>query len=282
MLIPTMTPEEIYAEMYKDAAWLENEINNKLTPAFQKLAKRASRFPFCELYGRTSKKTRIQYFVAYDICRKAEWKAPHVTIFTMYTHEYGRNLIYIDQDFNIRIYTPHFIGRYKERNPEEYKNIPEGTAQFADMRFIARNWDIEEMKLTKEFEECFKENKKANAYFEKIKQSRFWSDPDLYEQYCVACESGICLCERVKANPKISIFRTFISLDMFNGLQGYDYVAAYSHIFLRAMSREYPNQIETWGKEWEDVHKLDLEPTDQLDAFAKLMDDLRKRYPPRI
>ena len=35
MLVPTMTPEEIYAEMYKDAAWLEDRITNKIYPSIR-------------------------------------------------------------------------------------------------------------------------------------------------------------------------------------------------------------------------------------------------------
>ena len=35
MLVPTMTPEEIYADMCKDAAWLNDQITYKIYPSVQ-------------------------------------------------------------------------------------------------------------------------------------------------------------------------------------------------------------------------------------------------------
>jgi len=44
MLLPTMTPEEIYAEMTKDANDLWAAINARYVPEFAKIIRRAQRF----------------------------------------------------------------------------------------------------------------------------------------------------------------------------------------------------------------------------------------------
>ena len=279
MLLPTMTPEEIYAEMHKDAEWLENTINKKFVPLFQKGAKRATNFPYFKPFYDVSSKTLITYWVVMIAYHRSDWKKPRVAIFTKYSHEYGSNIIYIENDrFAIRLYTPHFLQRIKERCSAMNYKVPIEMNQYEDMMLVLCNRDVEELTLWKDLEKNHKDNEMYQELYAEAHQTKFWQDPD-YERYGVACDSGLCLCERSKKNPNISIYNTIISPDMLIDIQRYDFFKSYILVFLRAMEREYPRQRDTWGREYEQLRNS----TEDIDAFIKgfvdLMIDFAKRYP---
>lgn len=174
MLLPTMTPEEIYAEMHKDAEWLENTINKKFVPQYQKGAKRATNYPYLKSFYEVSPKTLITYWVVMIAYHRSDWKKPRVAILAKYSHEYGTNIIYIENDrFAIRLYTPHFMQRIKERCSAMNYKVPIEMNHFEDMMLILCNRDVEELTMWKELEKEHKDNELyQELYMQKhIKQS---------------------------------------------------------------------------------------------------------------
>ena len=83
MLVPTMTPEEIYAEMHKDADWLWNQIVKKFHPVFQKQVKRSNSFPCAKMFLATSRDTKITYHIVFVVHNRGGWdKIPTIIIYT--------------------------------------------------------------------------------------------------------------------------------------------------------------------------------------------------------
>ena len=82
MLVPTMTPEEIYAEIYKDAEWLQDELNNKIYPQYCKRVLKVKKFPDLKLYELVSKKTHITYTIVGFAYQHSDWKHPYCIIYT--------------------------------------------------------------------------------------------------------------------------------------------------------------------------------------------------------
>lgn len=284
MLLPTMTPEEIYAEMAKDANDLAAAINARYIPEFAKTIRRAQRFPLIKGYTWQSKNTKIEYNVVFIAYRKAERKfIPHFFVFTMYSYESGRNIVYIDnKNFAIRIYTSHFILRYKERDAIFAQLDNDVVNQNAELFFLLKNYRVNEASVTKQLDELVT----SPAFVEmreQEKQTRFWQDPD-YERYSAACESGLCLCERNKANPNISIYNTFIAYDMLQGTQLIDFAQAVVPVVLDRLSLYYPRQKAVWQKEWNDF-AASVAQNEKMDLFEKSkavlekLSELNKRYP---
>ena len=116
----------------------------------------------------------------------------------------------------------------------------------------------------------------------KKEQSKYWQDPD-YERFVAACSKGVCLCERHKNNPLISIYDTYLSLDILKYDQLIEYTVAYSNIFLEEMKNMYPRQSMVWGKEWNDlvdsIQKNEDPNRDTVSEFVAKIDELAKRYP---
>ena len=279
MLVPTMTPEEIYAEMYKDAAWLQERINNRLAPEVIKKLKRVKRFPHLSMNTLCSEKTKIVYNVVFYAYQHRDWETPRMFIYTKYTHETGKNLVYIEpKKFAIRIYTPHFMQRYKEREHKRVEEYSPIASNDIELFFLLRNWDVEEMKLVKSVLEIAPDDPLAKIIKERQEQSRFWQDPD-YDRYSAACITGMCLCERHKKNPNISIYDTYINLNMLKYTQLFDFLPAYSRVFLDAICRAYPRHKETVIKEWQEAIGAAPENPKLIEIMCEKIEDINSRYP---
>lgn len=284
MLLPTMTPEEIYSELHKDADGLWAAITSRFGPEFNRLVRRGHKFPLLKVYFWNSKNTFVDYRVIFIAYRKAEHKfVPHILIYTMYSHETGRNLVYIEPDhFAIRIYTPHFMQRYKEREPR----LAQATGELANLNFellfILKNHRVQETTLMKQLDEEITDSEYIKLR-EKEKRTRFWQDPD-YERYAAACELGLCLCERNKANLNISIYNTFIAYEMLQPTQYIDFAHAVVPVVLDRIALYYPRQKAVWQKEWNDFNKslIDdntLDVVDKTKAVMAKLDEFNRRYP---
>ena len=281
MIVPTMTPEEIYAEMYKDAEWLQERVNNILTPNYCKLAKRAKNYPYIKSYCEISPKTQIVYDIFYWSYVRSDWNRPQYIIYTTYSHEGGKTLVYIEKKgFSIRIYTPHFMSRYRERDEERMSQCDGGLN--IDLCFIIKNYDVQEMRFFKNISENMRDNPYIMQLLGQQQLSRFWQDPD-YERYSAACLRGVCLCERHKKNPHISIFDTFISYDLLKDSQRIEYAMAYVHVFLRAVEKKYPRQFQFIAKEWNDfVDNMNKSDGNPLEMLIDKLIELEERYPLNI
>ena len=279
MLVPTMTPEEIYAEMRKDALWLQNKMNDKLIPEARKKVKRAKRYPYITRYVLKSENTNIEYRAVFFAYQHRDWENPRCILYTKYAHESGKTLVYLEQNrFAIRLYTHHFLHRYRERLSERAEELSALANLDFELYFIIQNWDVEEMRTINYMINADPDSELAKILKSQKEKSRFWQDPD-YERYSAACLSGVCLCERHKSNPNISIYDTFINISMLKLTQLVDFIPAYSRVFLEKICYCYPRQRKIIANEWNEF--VDNVPHDEnsLDAMIDKICELTTRYP---
>lgn len=279
MLVPTMTPEEIFAELQKDYDFLNNKIREKCVSPFCKYVKRAMRGPFVKVYTLTSSKTSIQYGVICFAYNKGEWKNPHVLVYTRYSHEGGTTLIMFEEDrFAIRIYTPHFMARYKERFGELLNDEQETLLVSSPMvMFILRNHDDLEPDTMSALQEVLpKEELKKFEHGE----GKFIQDEN-YERYTMVCQDGLCLCERHKQNNCISIYDTYISPDKFFENQVLDFMPAANLLLLRRLHNAYPTLRKVFQTTFDTAQETYREHPlyERIVKVHKIVVDLYNKYP---
>lgn len=281
MLVPTMTPEEIYREIYSDVNWLQEQIL-RLFPGVEREIKRSKQFPLLTARIINSPKTKIEYNLAFFAYQKSDWDKRHFIIYTIYSHEGGKTLVYIDnKKFAIRIYTPHFMQRYKERHAD-YVNENSHIAKYGiEVFFILRNWEVVEMTRIKTIiqETMETDPDLARTLEYRMTKSKFEQDPN-YERYSVACMHGMCLCERSKdKNIDISIYNTFVATKQLIEEQFIDFIYAYGEVVLTTICRMYSRQRDMIAKEWNTELNNIPEGKTQYECMVEKINELCLRYP---
>ena len=281
MLVPTMTPEEIYRAIYSDAKWLQDRIF-RLFPEIEKQIKRSKQFPLLTARIINSPKTKIEYNLAFFAYQKSDWDKRHFIIYTTYTHEGGKTLVYVDnKKFAIRIYTPHFMQRYKERHAD-YVNENSHIAKYGiEVFFILRNWEVVEMTRIKTIiqETMETDPDLARTLEYRMTKSKFEQDPN-YERYSVACMHGMCLCERSKdKNIDISIYNTFVATKQLIEEQFIDFIYAYGEVVLTTICRMYSRQRDMIAKEWNTELNNIPEGKTQYECMVEKINEFCLRYP---
>ena len=281
MLVPTMTPEEIYRAIYSDAKWLQDRIF-RLFPEIEKQIKRSKQFPFIAARIINSPTTKIAYNIVFFAYQKSDWDKRHFIIYTTYTHEGGKTLVYVDnKKFAIRIYTPHFMQRYKERHAD-YVNENSHIAKYGiEVFFILRNWEVVEMTRIKTIiqETMETDPDLARTLEYRMTKSKFEQDPN-YERYSVACMHGMCLCERSKdKNIDISIYNTFVATKQLIEEQFIDFIYAYGEVVLTTICRMYSRQRDMIAKEWNTELNNIPEGKTQYECMVEKINEFCLRYP---
>ena len=281
MLVPTMTPEEIYRAIYSDAKWLQDRIF-RLFPEIEKQIKRSKQFPFIAARIINSPTTKIAYNIVFFAYQKSDWDKRHFIIYTTYTHEGGKTLVYVDnKKFAIRIYTPHFMQRYKERHAD-YVNENSHIAKYGiEVFFILRNWEVVEMTRIKTIiqETMETDPDLARTLEYRMTKSKFEQDPN-YERYSVACMHGMCLCERSKdKNIDISIYNTFVATKQLIEEQFIDFIYAYGEVVLTTICRMYSRQRDMIAKEWNTELNNIPEGKTRYECMVEKINEFCLRYP---
>jgi hypothetical protein len=276
-----MTPEEIYRAIYSDAKWLQDRIF-RLFPEIEKQIKRSKQFPFIAAKIINSPTTKIAYNIVFFAYQKSDWDKRHFIIYTTYTHEGGKTLVYVDnKKFAIRIYTPHFMQRYKERHAD-YVNENSHIAKYGiEVFFILRNWEVVEMTRIKTIiqETMDTDPELARTLEYRMTKSKFEQDPN-YERYSVACMHGMCLCERSKdKNIDISIYNTFVATKQLIEEQFIDFIYAYGEVVLTTICRMYSRQRDMIAKEWNTELNNIPEGKTQYECMVEKINELCLRYP---
>ena len=219
MLLSSMLYEEVHREIVNDFRDLYSAIMKEYT-GFQKIAKKAKRYPYRKKYQWTHPVSHNQFTYFFETKRHSDWdKDPRLVIYTEYEAMEGKTTIVIvrDQYNNIRIQiiSPHFLKRYLERNPL----LESKPSQSALMDFLSRT--ISAIPL----------GDKVTSLNELQKE-----EPGLINQSLLTTE-GIILCKQVKSNQYIWIYKTFIGGKEFHVNQFREVTLKAIHLFfLRAMN----------------------------------------------
>ena len=255
MLVPTMTPEEIRDEINKDVDLIFWHISNfqKNIVSFSRLPIR--KFPFFQNKKIVSKKTNMTYeFVIYTP-NKYRQKTPSLFIYAKYTHKWGTTFAEIlpdDGKFEYRIYTPHFIKRYRERmHLNESVTIDE-----VFMRFRVNNM------ATGRMDDFIIDN-----------AEKYYHDRET-EYYANIIPEGACICERDITQADIIIHNTFISREMFFETQEKGAKMFLIGVLWRSLLMNYPRQrdalmtkLDEFASETKDENELLKVVTQFIDKY---------------
>lgn len=219
MLLSTMTYEQIHREIVNDYRELYDAIMKEFV-GFQKIAKKAKRYPCRKKYHWTHPVSHNQYTYFYETKRHSDWdKDPRLVIYTEYEAIEGKTTIVIARDpynnIRIQIISPHFLKRYLERNPL----LESQPSQSALMDFLSRTSSAIPL------------GDKVTSLNELQKE-----EPGLINQSLLTTE-GIILCKQVKSNQYIWIYKTFIGGKEFHVNQFREVtLKAIDLFYLRAMN----------------------------------------------
>lgn len=219
MLLSTMSYEQIHREIVSDYRELYVAIMKEFA-GFQKIAKKAKRYPCRKRYQWTHPVSHNQYTYFFETKRHADWdKDPRLVIYTEYEATEGKTIIVIVRDpyknIRIQIISPHFLKRYLERNPL----LESQPSQSVLMDFLSRTSSAIPL------------GDKVTSLNELQKE-----EPGLINQSLLTTE-GIILCKQVKSNQYIWIYKTFIGGKEFHVNQFREVTLnAINLFYLRAMN----------------------------------------------
>ena len=214
-----MSYEQIHREIVKDYHDLSAAFMKEIA-GFQKLAKKAKRYPFRKIYQWKHPVSFNQYTYFFETKRHSDWdKDPRLVIYVVYEAKEGKTTITIARDpynnIRIQIISPHFLKRYLERNPL----LESQPSQSALMDFLSRTSSAIPL------------GDKVTSLNELQKE-----EPGLINQSLLTTE-GIILCKQVKSNQYIWIYKTFIGGKEFHVNQFREVtLKAIDLFYLRAMN----------------------------------------------
>lgn len=268
MLLSTMSYEEMYLEILKDIQELSNIMTNE-EKNFRKLAKRAKMYPYGRIYNWKHPISLNKYTFFFDVKSHSEWdKAIRTVIFTECNTNEGRITISIsltDGSIGINIFSPHFFKRYDERHLSLYTQFTPKRKHDIRIEFFLRTTIFlhmgNELSSLKELEK---------------------NEPDVINEALLTTE-GLLLCKRLKENPNILIYKTYIGAKEFV-LRQYEKVTLNMiHVyylrakddspkFLQSIDKLYIEGINDLNKLWNDPN-LPFEEKQEL-RYNKLMEVL--------
>ncbi len=115
MIVPTMTVNEIYEEVFKDISTTKDKVKH-FKEAFRKYVLSRKKYPVFQSYEYLTRDRKNRFFFHFHASKRSDWRAPFITLFSIYTRPEGKYAVSVNNDFKgLRIYPPHFFMRYRER-----------------------------------------------------------------------------------------------------------------------------------------------------------------------
>lgn len=246
MLIASMTYEEMYRAIKSDFrdltdAILKDQMN------FHLLAKRAKKYPYGRVYEWKHPKSHNTYTYFFQVKRHSEWnKEPRLVIFTEFDDENSKTTIPIVNDPNgnirISIFRPHFFQRYYERNLTTIKGDIPKTERKIKLAFLSRTSTVVFMgKEVVTKNELEKEN------------SDFESD-------AILTTEGLIFIKRLKANPNIIIYKTYVAPEDL-------YAEQYKHVTSQAIHLFYQCAVKDSPRYQKSIDEIYINGINELNAL---------------
>ena len=275
MLLSTMTYEQMYHEILKDTHEL-SAVLLKEEKIFRKVAQRAKLYPYGRIYQWKHPHSHNNYTFFFDVKRHSDWdKMIKTVIFTEYDTDDGKVTVAISMNeltIGINVLSSHFFKRYYERHLSINTQFAPKRKHDVRVEFFLRTTNYLPMgdKLA-----SIKELQK--------------DEPDLINEALLTTE-GLLLCKRLKENPNILIYKTYVGLNELFERQYADVTLNVIHIyFLRAkddsprftqtIERLYLDGINDMNKLWNDQDlPFDKKQNLRHHRLMDVLDDLSKFF----
>lgn len=233
MLLSTMSYEQMYHEILKDTHEL-SAVLVKEEKIFRKLAQRAKLYPYGRIYQWKHPYSHNNYTFFFDVKRHSDWdKMIKTVIFTEYDTDDGKVTVAISMNeltIGINILSSHFFKRYYERHLSINTQFAPKRKHDVRVEFFLRTTNYLSMgdKLA-----SIKELQK--------------DEPDLINEALLTTE-GLLLCKRLKENPNILIYKTYVGLNELFEHQYADVTLNVIHIYFLRAKDDCPRFTQTIEK----------------------------------
>ena len=226
MLISTMKYEDMYREIKNDFRELISAVRDE-EAKFHQFAKRAKHYPYGRVYSWHHPKSHNIYTYFFQVKRHSEWdKEPRRVIYTEFDDEGGKTTIAVVNAqsgiMQISIFRPHFFKRYYERNLAAVKGDVPDTEREIKLAFLSRTSTV-----------VFLGNKV-------VTQNELDKEEPEFESDAMLTTEGLIFFKRLKANPNIKLFKTYIApKDLYT--EQYEHVLKYAiHMFYQCALKDSP------------------------------------------
>lgn len=193
MIVPSMTVQEIYKEVFEDIKSLQSKID-ECHKNFKKVVLRSHRYPLTKSYDCKTRKKKNLFIVDLTATKRSSWKKPIMSIYGIYSRSEGIYAAAPTVDKNLlTIYPPHFFKRYRERF------IKDESISNKDIirHYFKNDWGFMGTVITKNYESVYHsfENDNGNN---KV-------------SFVAATSQGYCFGEK---QGNVNLIKTIISEDM--------------------------------------------------------------------
>src|SRR4051812_17830003 len=114
MIVPSMTVQEIYKEIFEDIETLDTKID-ACRRDFKKLVLRSTRYPVEKTYEAKTRVKKNTFVFTLIAPKRSAWSDPDIVIYAIYMRPEGKYAVpIIMRDKSITIYPPHYFKRYRE------------------------------------------------------------------------------------------------------------------------------------------------------------------------
>lgn len=199
MLVPSMTLNEMYDELYRDYSDIVDRLPRWIA-AFRRPAMKALRFPFRMNFEYEGKHTRNRFKVIFTAECHANFDNPRVNIYTTFRHEGGVSAVLLmnhaDGVMKMFFYTPHCLNRYAERRMKD--------------RSITIDECIRDICLNND-NMPFDKDGSCGRYL-RLDDKYYQGDDIIY--FAARTLDGMFICEQEKRKPQITVCNTFVPIEM--------------------------------------------------------------------
>ena len=212
MIVPAMTIQEIYKELFEDVKNIEQKLEY-CRKKFRRDVLHTSKYPISKCYKCETPKKKNLFVVIFTAIKRSDNNNPIIGIHAIYSRPEGKYAATLNRDENLMsIYPPHFFDRYKERIFNNDSMLAEDIIE----HYFRNNWG---------FLAIIPNNDIASVY------RCFENDEGV--DIMATTDEGFCFGER---QGNITIVKTIISDDMLFENQ---------KNFLNPLREEYSNFIES-------------------------------------
>ncbi len=115
MIVPAMTIQEIYKELFEDVKNIETKLEY-CRKEFRREVLQTNKYPMDRYYECKTPKKKNLFIATFTAIKRGDNNNPIIGIYGIYSRPEGKYAATLNREKNLMsIYPPHFFNRYKER-----------------------------------------------------------------------------------------------------------------------------------------------------------------------
>lgn len=136
MIVPAMTIQEIYKELFEDVKNIERKLEY-CRNEFRRDVLRTNKYPINKYYECRTPKKKNLFIAIFTAIKRGDNNNPIIGIYGIYSRPEGKYAATLNREKKLMsIYPPHFFDRYKERIVNNDSILPEEIIK----HYFKNNW----------------------------------------------------------------------------------------------------------------------------------------------